>query len=357
MDLGIEEVDVCTYYTAHSWVCELFPMIGIFRASGPMDTAKTRLTKKVLMPLQYKAYSLVGSLTEAAFRREMISKHKEGLRTLVCDDVGWDTESRTERSDLLINRCDKGGKASYLEPDGDGGWYSVTQEIYGPTLLGCRLTFSDVAIESRCLDVSMGTQHRTGRSLPPGWDGGENAILTSLEDFRKEAMNSLKPVKPQTPRGVDDRVWDIGWPMVFLAELVGDADGVKHILNYLRRRSEDLVGEKAQEPAMLVLAAIIALAAESDFQSNMTLPPIPKPIAFSEIREQIWAANRVALVDTQIGRILRQFGFKNGVNIYQSGGYTKLRGIDWRIVKAQAAKFGLTDELLDRVQSSMFGME
>jgi len=242
MDLGTEEVNVCAYWPAQGWVYEIFPMVGILRASGPMDTGKTRLTKEVLMPLQYKPYPLVGSLTEANFRREMMAKHRDGLRTLVCDDVGWDAAPQSERSELLINRCVKGGNASYLEPDGNNGWYNVTQEIFGPTILGCRLTFSDVAIESRCIDISMGTQPRTGRSFFPGWDGSERSILYWLQEFRNQAINSLRPRKPPTPVAVDERVWDIGWPMVFLAELIDDGDGVNQLLSYLRRRSEDLVG-------------------------------------------------------------------------------------------------------------------
>lgn len=201
IDLGIEETDVSTYYTAQGWVCELFDMNGILRASGPMDTGKTRLTKDVLMPLQYQPYPLVGSLTEANLRREMMQQHKAGLKTLVCDDVGWDAAPQSVRSDLLINRCVRGGKASYLESDGGGGWFNVTQEIHGPTLLGCRLTFSDVAIESRCLDISMATQHRTSRSLRPSWDGSDESILKDLQDFRNKALNYLKPAKHQTPRG------------------------------------------------------------------------------------------------------------------------------------------------------------
>ena len=103
------------------------------------------------------------------------------------------------------------------------------------------------------------------------------------------------------------------------------------------------------ETAMLVLSAIIALETQSDIEGKLTLLSIPKPITFREIRDQIWSTNRVSLTETQIGRILRQFGFKRGYNIYQSGGYTKLRGINWHIVKNKAGRFGFNDELLNQI--------
>ncbi|HEY97855.1 MAG TPA: hypothetical protein G4O16_06710 [Dehalococcoidia bacterium] len=353
MDLGAEEINLCAYWTAQSWVYDLFLMIGILRPSGPMDTGKTRLVRDVLLPLLYEPFPVIGSLTEANFRRVMIEQHREKKRTLVCDDLAWDAQPQSERSDLLINRCTKGGTASYLESDGDG-WYTVSEEIFGPTLLGSRLSFSDVAIESRCLDISMGTQQRTGRVLPPVWDGLSGTIFTELHNFRKLVSNSLKPEKPRIPHGIDDRIWDIAWPMTFLAELIGDHEGMNNLTSYLMRRSDDLSSDKIQEPAMLVLSAIIALETHSDIEGKPELLSIPKPITFREIRDQIWSTNRVSLTETQIGRILRQFGFTKGQNIYQSGGYTKLRGIDWHAVKAQADKFGFHDELLDAVQYSMF---
>ena len=348
MDLSTEEVYLCAYWTAQSWIYDMFPMTSILRPSGPMDTGKTRLVRDVLTPLLYEPFCVIGSLTEANFRRVMIEQHREKKRTLVCDDLAWDTQPQSERSDLLINRCTKGGTASYLESDGDG-WYTVSEEIFGPTLLGSRLSFSDVAIESRCLDVSMGTQQRTGRVLPPVWDSLPDTIITELHDFRKLVSNSIKPEKPRTPHGIDDRIWDIAWPMTFLAELIGDREGNNNLISYLMRRSDDLSSDKIQEPAMLVLSAIIALETQSDIEGKLTLLSIPKPITFREIRDQIWSTNRVSLTETQIGRILRQFGFKRGYNIYQSGGYTKLRGINWHIVKNKAGRFGFNDELLNQI--------
>ena len=100
MDLSTEEVYLCAYWTAQSWIYDMFPMTSILRPSGPMDTGKTRLVRDVLTPLLYEPFCVIGSLTEANFRRVMIEQHREKKRTLVCDDLAWDTQPQSERSDL-----------------------------------------------------------------------------------------------------------------------------------------------------------------------------------------------------------------------------------------------------------------
>ena len=293
MDLGDKENAVCRNYIAQGWVYELFDWIGILRALGPMDTGKTRLVDMVLSPVAFRPFEIVGSESEANMRRKMIDFHRAGRRTFLCDDVAFDCSPTSERADNLINRCQQGGKATYLEQD-DRCWVSVVEVVFGPTILGCRNAFSDVAIESRCLDIAVGAQQRTQRNLPAGWDGTEKLIAECFDEFRKEAIANLT--------------------------------------SYLRDLSEDLMAEKTAEPAVLVLSAIVALSAESG-SSGMTLPDPPKPISLKAIRDQIWSANRVAIADVQIGKILRQWGFKNKAHIYESGGYTKLRGINWQRLK------------------------
>ena len=348
MDLGDKENAVCRLYIAQSWVYELFEWLGILRAIGPMDTGKTTLIDGVLTPVAYLPFEVVGSESEPSMRRTMIRSHQAGMRTLICDDTAFDCSPGSERADNLINRCQRGGKASYLERDGDD-WSHVVEEVFGPTILGCRNAFSDVAIESRCLDIPMGIQQRTKRKLRTTWDSSEGVIVDYFKEFRVEASKNLRPEKPEKPDShIDDRAWDIGWPLVYLATLIDDNEGTDNLVTYLRDLSEDLVAAKTAEPAVLVLSAIIALSAESG-PTGMTLPDPPKPVSLKALRDQIWSANRMTISEVQIGKILRQFGFKNKAHIYGSGGYTKLRGVNWQRLKEQAHRLGLYDELLESV--------
>lgn len=345
MDLGQREATVCALYVLCSWIYDFFPMIAILRAIAPFASGKTRLIEGVMMPVMYRPFKTEGgSPTPANFRRTIMDNHQRGFLTLVIEDVGFDISPRTEPADIMINRCRQGGSASYQESDGHGGWRLVTQPICGATLLGSRLPFADVAVESRILDIDLAAQDRTTRELPdPPWeDNYLEMIITLLRDFRSQTIGSQHPKKLPKPQGVDDRVWDVSWPLAWLAEKCQHPTAMDLLEEFLRLRSEALSFDKAQEPEVMVIAALISLS-----ERHGLLQENPS-ILLKEIRSHIYQDYRVDLSSHKIGRICKS---TLGLEDFVSSGQSKVRGIDWGKLRHIGARFGFKDELLE----SQFG--
>lgn len=340
MDLSERDTVVCALYVLLTWTYDRFPMVPILRAIGQFSCGKTRLIEGVLTPLVYRPFKTEGgSPTLANLRRTLISKHREGQSTLVIDDVGFDAGPRTEMADIMINRCREGGSASYLAPDGRNGYGQVSQVIFGPTLLGSRLPFTDVAVESRVLDIDMAAQERTKRILPdPPWKGNEKVLTHLLQTFRAEMLELAKPHKLPRLSGIDDRVWDLCWPLVWLAEKCQYPGAKEAVEDFLRVRSEAMAHDKAEEPVVMVLAALVGIAARAEgLNENPS-------ILLSEIRRHIYETHRVDLSSHRIGRLCRS---ALGLEVFTSSGQQKVRGIDWNKLWQLGTRFGYKDELLE----------
>lgn len=340
MDIGIAEADICSLYVITTWIFEVFPMIAILRAIGPITTAKTRLIEGVLMPLVYRPFKTAGgSPTTANFRRSIMGDHKDGQATLVIEDVGFDVLPQTEFADIFISRCRQDGLASYQEVDGAGKFKRVSEIIFGPTLLGARLPFSDVAVESRILDIDMASQIRTKRVLAdPPWDGDEEVIVALLQQFSDKVFGAPRPKKLARPEGIEDRVWDVSWPLAWIAGQTMTPAAMELVEEFLRLRSDAMSHDKAEEPVVMVIASIVALA-----ESSGGLDPNPS-IALSAIRKGIFDSHRVELSSHKIGRLCRS---SLGLEVFTSTGQQKIRGIDWAMLRQVGARFGYKDELLE----------
>lgn len=342
MDLGPKEVAVCSVYVLLTWVYDLFPMVPILRAIAPFSSGKTRLIEGVLMPLVYCPFKTEGgSPTPANLRRTMMDQHREGLATLIVEDVGFDVEPRTEPADLLINRCRQGGSASYQAPDGHGGYRQIREVIFGPTMLGSRVAFSDVAVESRILDIDLAAQDRTDRVLPdPPWKDKEpDHLVALLANFRQQILSAPNPNKLPRIQGVEDRIWDVGWPLVWLTDTCQDPGAMELVVEFLRLRSEALADDKGEEPVVMVIGALVAISIQSG-----KIPANPPSILLSEIRDHIYQTSRAQISSRQIGKLCRS---PLNLVVFTSSGQKKVRSIDWAQLRQIGARFGFKDELLE----------
>lgn len=342
MDLGAKEAAVCSIYVLLTWVYHLFPMVPILRAIGPISVGKTRLIEGVLMPVAYRTFKTEGgSLTPANLRRSIMKEHSKGLTALVVEDVGFDLEPRTEPADLFIQRCRQGGSASYNAPDGEGGYKQISEVIFGPTMLGSRMTFSDVAVESRILDIDLAAQVRTERMLAdPAWKGDDlDSIINLLQAFQEEILNGPKPQKLPRPDGIEDRVWDVGWPLVWLANTCGSHKEAELLGEYLQLRSDSLADDKGEEPLAQVIAALVALSTQAGGLSEN-----PASILLSEIRDHIFHTSRVHISSRQISKLCKSPLL---LDVFTSSGQKKVRGIDWTDLRRIGGQFGFRDEQLE----------
>lgn len=146
------DFDLLTVWTMQSYVYRLFNAVGYLWLNGPRGTAKSTIAE-FLAQLGFNA-DRAGSVTEAVLFRTI----EANCSTLMIDEAeklsSPDPKSQWFNLALLCNDGYKrGATAKRMEPKPDGGWATVSFDVYSPKAFASIKDINYV-LASRCIRIA-----------------------------------------------------------------------------------------------------------------------------------------------------------------------------------------------------------
>jgi len=187
LDVSEEYVVFSSYYILLSWVYQALDTIPYLRALGDTGTGKSRFLR-VLGGLCYKPIFVAGAITPAPIYRMI----KRWGGTIVLDEADF-KESNEKNEVITILNCgfSKGTPVMRCEKDNPDNVQILP--TFSPKVIATRQSFSDKALESRCLTEIMRQTKRTDlpRILPKAFYHEEDVLRGKLLKFRLEHHNKI----------------------------------------------------------------------------------------------------------------------------------------------------------------------
>lgn len=196
LDIDDDYVVFASYYTLLSWVYEKIDTLPYLRALGDTGTGKSRFLR-ILGGLCYKPIFVAGAITPAPIYRMI----KRWGGTLVVDEADFkDSDEKGEVITILNCGFSKGMPVIRCERDNPDNVQILP--TFSPKIIATRKSFTDAALESRCLTQIMRQTIRRNipRILPKEFYEEELLLRNKLLKFRfdhydKVDTNKIKDIK------------------------------------------------------------------------------------------------------------------------------------------------------------------
>ena len=157
LDISEEYEELVSYYVLMSWVYDRMNSVCYLRALGDTGSGKTRFLD-TLGGLTYKPIFVTGAATAAPIFR--LLEYWQG--TLVMDEADFAKSDTHQDIMKILNSGFEAGKP-VVRCDKENPKRVDTHRVYGPKILTSRYSFTDKALEARCLTEKM---METRRDLP-----------------------------------------------------------------------------------------------------------------------------------------------------------------------------------------------
>jgi hypothetical protein len=230
--------DVVTGYILMTWVFERFNTVPYLRVIGDLGTGKSRLLE-VVGKLCNRAILASGSISTPAVFRTL----DDVQGTLVFDEADFRSSEMTDDIVKILNGGHrKDAPVVRMENVGDNKFKTKSFRVFGPKIFASRHSFSDTALESRCIphrlfpikDVQVPIH------LPHHFNGDTQFLRNKLLMFR--FRNFYKISEDETTMN------ELGFPRLKQTSLaltsvmkhVGDNE-LKSVIGYLKDYENDLL--------------------------------------------------------------------------------------------------------------------
>jgi len=158
-DVGKDFETFATYYILLSWIYDKLDTIPYLRVRGDTGTGKSRFLT-VVGSLLYKASIVAGAVTPAPIYR--IIKRWKG--SIILDEADW--EKSDEKNEVItILNCGFERNKPVIRCSKDNPDEIQFLPTFSPKLIATRQSFSDKALESRCISEIMKQTRR--KDIPP----------------------------------------------------------------------------------------------------------------------------------------------------------------------------------------------
>lgn len=196
MDISKEFETVSAYYVLLTWVYEKFNNLPYLRVRSNPGNGKSRflniMAEVCMNPMIFK-----GDQTESTLFRT-IDKIKG---TLIIDEADFRFTDRTNPLiKLLNNGFEKGGHVARNKTGKNGNYEPEYFEVYGPKVIANIKTFSDDALESRCITEFLAKTNirpEATQNLDSEFYNKAKELRNKLLKFRFEEFNKIIPLNPK----------------------------------------------------------------------------------------------------------------------------------------------------------------
>lgn len=154
VDLSPSFEAIASNYVLLSWVYDAFSELPYLRLKGDYGTGKSRALQTI-GAICYKPTFASGASTTSPLFRMMDSIGG----TLLLDEADFRfSDEKTDVIKILNNGNTKGFPVLRAEANKKGEYNPIAYNVFSPKIIATRKTFSDVALESRCITEEMGSR-------------------------------------------------------------------------------------------------------------------------------------------------------------------------------------------------------
>jgi hypothetical protein len=175
----------------------------------------------------------------------------------------------------------------------------VEQDLFGATVLHRRKPFADQALDRRTIFIRTRADHsRRYEELKPG---------DPYLEYGREFANLTFPLPEVEPvPDVTSGIFDTYYPLLAVAQLVGDNDFQEQIFVEMFARTERLKADQQEEPEGLVLKALIEIVLGREGEEGKGFGNV----RCSDVRNRIWDNWRIGYAPRQVAGLGRDLGFE-----------------------------------------------
>lgn len=293
-DLDIDLESVAVYYALLTWVYDAFAEIPYLRVRAELGSGKTRFLM-TMGAICYKGTFASGSSTVSPIFRLL-----DAFRgTLILDEADFrESDERGLIVKMLNNGHAKGFPVLRSESNRIGEYSPQAFHVFGPKIIASRRSFSDRALESRCITFELsgrGPHQRIPLNLPTSFETEALAIRNKLLKFRFRewhrygGANSL-----EMQSDVEARVNQIFAPLL---SLIDDAETADRVREIARESNRIIFAERSMSVEAHVLQVVKSMI---DDGVPLLLREIASRFATRHSNEY-----RVIITPRWIGRLLR----------------------------------------------------
>lgn len=251
---------IAAYYVLFSWVYDGFRELPYLRVKGDPGCGKTRFLITV-GSICYKPVFASGASTISPIFRIL-----DAFRgTLIIDESDFRvSDEKAEVIKIFNNGNVHGFPVLRSESTGRGEFNPHAYHVFGPKLIATRGTFTDRALESRCLTEQMGTErlrHDIPINEPPALKEEALHLRNKLLLFRFRTLAKCHIDESLADRNIEPRLNQIFMPLLSIIE---DDEVREELRRVLREYHADMVNDRGMDTEAQILEVIQSLRAMPD---------------------------------------------------------------------------------------------
>lgn len=263
---------IATYYILFTWLYDRFNEVPYLRALGDYGTGKSRF-KDVIGSICYKPVFTSGVTTLSPLFR--IIDDVKG--TLIIDEADFKHSDKDSDVVKLLNvGYQRGG--SVFRTEGKGVYDVRGFDVYCPKIIATRETFSDRALESRCLVEEMGAKKiRDGipRTLKQEFYNESEELRNKLLMWRMK--NYFTPIvyREDIIEGIHPRLNQIVIPLL---SIIKDEQSCENLKTFIHKYNSELVEDRNLSMESFVAFAILKLKYDNIAVREVTTKEISEEV-------------------------------------------------------------------------------
>lgn len=245
---------IATKYVLLSWVYDRFETIPYLRFLGDYGSGKSR-AEKVIGGICYKPIFAGGSTTPSPIFR-VIQLYRG---TLIIDEADFSrSDMAAEITKILNCGYSKGTPVLRSEGNKNGKFEPKAYNVFSPKILATRKTFTDVALESRCITERVRPKDRSDipLHLPEEFYAHAQRLRNKLLMFRFKNYLEVSYKPSLEVVGVEPRINQV---MVPLLSLVDDEDRKQELVEFIKDYNRRIVDQRADSTPAEILQAVVSL--------------------------------------------------------------------------------------------------
>jgi len=255
LDVSEEFENIAVCYIVLSWIYDRLTTIPYLRALGDLGTGKSRFLD-VIGGLCYKACIVSGAITPAPIYRMI----KRWGGAIVFDES--DFRSSTESQEIIkILNCGFEANKPVIRCLKDNPDTIQFLPTYSPKVFSSRKTFSDKALESRCLTEIMLETTRTDipAILLPVFYEERQQLINKLLMFRLQNYNKIDPniIQNIDLGNIEKRLKQATLNFAVLFSNIPEL--MENFKEFLQKYSESLVDERYSTDEGMIIETIFRL--------------------------------------------------------------------------------------------------
>jgi len=255
LDVAGRFENIATFYILMSWIYDRFTTIPYLRALGDFGTGKSRFLD-VIGGLCYKCCIVSGAVTPAPIYRMI----KRWGGTIVFDES--DFRNSTESGEIVkILNCGFEANKPVIRCLKDNPDTIQFLPTYSPKVFSSRRTFSDKALESRCLTEIMLETARTDipSILLPAFYERRQQLINKLLMFRFQYYDKIDPdvVQSIDLGNIEKRLKQATLNFAVLINSIPEL--MKSFKQFLSEYNENLVEERYSTTEGMIIETIFKL--------------------------------------------------------------------------------------------------